>query len=64
MPLEKEIQRLEKEISLIPVNELYSQEYTRLTDELEAIDPYNDLFHLGCPGWPNCEDIGCRDHLL
>ena len=28
--------------------------YTKLSDELQEIDPYNDM---SCPSWPNC-DIG------
>lgn len=35
--------------------------YTKLSDELEELDPYNDMFHLGCKNWPNCETEGCGE---
>ena len=33
--------------------------YSKLSDDLEEIDPFNDIFHLACQNWPNCRTEGC-----
>jgi len=35
------------------------KEYRRLWDIAERSDPWNDLFHLTCRHFPNCNTEGC-----
>ena len=57
------IEKLENEIEEICANgsyeDLESDVLTKLIDRLQEIDPYNDMFHLACKSWPNCEEEGC-----
>lgn len=45
-------------------NKIFSYEkfedYKKLIDELRELDPYNDMFHLTYPSWPNCDIGGCE----
>lgn len=45
---------------LCECDEFNDELYTKLSDELEELDPYNDMFHLACPTWSNCETEGCE----
>lgn len=37
------------------------EEYFKLMDDLRSIDPFNEIFHLGCLNWPHCESEGCGE---
>jgi len=34
-----------------------------LWTKMKRLDPWNDMFHLTCLHWPNCEDFGCMEKL-
>ena len=41
---------------------IVSEEITKaVMSRLYKLGPYNDIFHLGCPNWPNCETEGCGE---
>jgi len=40
---------------------LSEDEVIALMNDLVDLDPYNDIFHLGCPNWPNCDFFGCGE---
>lgn len=55
------IKELENKMNdLCERDEFNDELYTKLSDELREIDPYNDMFHLTCPSWPNCDVEGCE----
>jgi hypothetical protein len=57
------IKKLEnKIIDLCEQDKFDDDLFTKLSDELQEIDPYNDMFHLACSSWPNCDTEGCVDH--
>lgn len=57
----RKIKELENKINVLCERDKFDDElYTKLSDELEELDPYNDMFHLACPTWPNCETEGCE----
>ena len=33
-----------------------------LADKLYELNPWGDMFHLGCANWPNCRSEGCGCH--
>jgi len=41
------------------IGEDWNDEVAELFNELERIDPYNDLLHCGHTSFPNCDTIGC-----
>lgn len=58
----RKIKELENEINVLCERDEFNDKlYTKLSDELEELDPYNDMFHLGCKNWPNCETEGCGE---
>lgn len=54
------VEKLEKQIDKAVENEDWEL-YCELMDKLRYIDPFNEVFHLGCLNWPNCELEGCGD---
>ena len=55
------IKELENEINNLCEQDKFNDElFTKLSDELRKLDPYNDMFHLACPSWPNCDIVGCE----
>jgi len=59
-PKVKEINMLENQMDKAAQEEDWDK-YFQLSDKLEKLDPFNDIFHLACPNWPNCDIAGCGD---
>lgn len=58
----RKIKELENEIANRYENDdFYDESQEKLVDELKELDPYNDMFHLGCKNWPNCDTEGCGE---
>lgn len=56
------IKKLEKELNEICVADKFDEnKYDKLSNQLRSIDPYNNIFHLGCKNWPNCDTEGCGE---
>ena len=55
-----EIIETEKELEQTDDND--DEKIDALRSRLESLDPYNDMFHLGCRNWPNCEEVGCGEY--
>ncbi len=54
------IKKIEKKLLNLCEKDKFDEErWVELSTELRRIDPYNDIFHLACKSWPNCEDYGC-----
>lgn len=62
---QKRINEIEKQMDVLFEKDEVSQDEKKqlkaLEYELAEIDPFNDIFHLGCPNWPNCDIEGCGE---
>ena len=55
---DKRVARLKQR--LFAANEMEDKTlFHKLWEQLERLNPWDDLFHAGCQGWPFCDIEGC-----